>query len=186
MEEMQKTWVWSLSWQDPLEEAMVTHSSILGKHWEISWTEEPGGLQSTGSQRVGLTEWLSTHGELKNVKKWKELNEITPVKILPSVWEGGAYGQNQSRYERRALAGCEEQKRNLSCHWVLTPETMDRILGASFLILWLQLGCDLWRRKPRISHQLGRLRKLDYKQVHADRNSKKEIDVCGINDFLSL
>ena len=61
------------------------------EHWENSWTEEPGGLQSTGSQRVGLTEWLSTHGELKNVKKWKELNEITPVKILPSVWEGGAY-----------------------------------------------------------------------------------------------
>ncbi|KAI4567955.1 hypothetical protein MJT46_007753 [Ovis ammon polii x Ovis aries] len=41
---------------------------------------------------------------------------------------------------------------------------MDRILGASFLIPWLQLGCDLWRRKPRISHQLGGLRKLDYKQ----------------------
>ena len=66
------------------------------------------------------------------------------------------------------------------------PETMDRILGASFLILRLQLGCDLWRRKSRISHQLSGPRKLDYKQAHADRISKKEIGVCGTNDFLSL
>ena len=65
-------------------------------------------------------------------------------------------------------------------------ETMDKIPGASFLILWLQLGCELWRRKPRISNQLGWLRKLDYKQAHTDRNSKKEIGVCGTNDFLSL
>ena len=64
------------------------------------------------------------------------------------------------------------------------PETMDKIPGASFSLLWLQLGCELWRRKPRISHQLVGLRKLDYKQAHADRNSKKEIDVCGTNDFL--
>ena len=43
--------VQSLSWEDPLEEEMATHSRILA--WEIPWTEEPGGLQSTGSQRVG-------------------------------------------------------------------------------------------------------------------------------------
>ena len=46
---MQKTWVQSLG-QDPLEEGMVTHSSILA--WEIPWTEEPGRLQSMGLQRV--------------------------------------------------------------------------------------------------------------------------------------
>ena len=43
--------VWSLGREDPLEEGMVTHSSILA--WRIPWTEEPGGLQSIGSQRVG-------------------------------------------------------------------------------------------------------------------------------------
>ena len=48
---MQETWVWSLGWEDPLEKGMATHSSILA--WRIPWTEEPGGLQSTGSQRVG-------------------------------------------------------------------------------------------------------------------------------------
>ena len=42
--------VQSLGWEDPLEEGMATHSSILAG--KIPWTEEPGGLQSTGSQRV--------------------------------------------------------------------------------------------------------------------------------------
>ena len=40
----------SLGWEDPLEEGMATHSSILA--WRIAWTEEPGGPQSMGSQRV--------------------------------------------------------------------------------------------------------------------------------------
>ena len=47
---MQETWVRSLGREDPLEKEMATHSSILA--WKIPWTEEPGGLQSTGSQRV--------------------------------------------------------------------------------------------------------------------------------------
>ena len=46
---MQETWVLSLDWEDPLEEGIATHSSILA--WRISWTEEPGRLQSIGSQR---------------------------------------------------------------------------------------------------------------------------------------
>ena len=45
---MQETRVRSLGWEDPLEKEMVTHSSILA--WKIPWTEEPGGLQPTGSQ----------------------------------------------------------------------------------------------------------------------------------------
>ena len=49
--EMWETQVQSLGQEDPLEKGMATHSSILG--WEIPWTEEPGGLQSMGSQRVG-------------------------------------------------------------------------------------------------------------------------------------
>ena len=48
---MQETWVPSLGWEDPLEKEMATHSSTLA--WRIPWMEEPGGLQSTGSQRVG-------------------------------------------------------------------------------------------------------------------------------------
>ena len=48
---MQETWVRYLSQETPLEKRMATHSSILA--WRIPWTEEPGGLQSTGSQIVG-------------------------------------------------------------------------------------------------------------------------------------
>ena len=47
---MRETWVQSLGWKDLLEKEMATHSSILAMG---SWTEEPGGLQSMGSQRVG-------------------------------------------------------------------------------------------------------------------------------------
>ena len=47
---MQKTWVQSLGQEDPLEKGIATHSSILA--WKIPWTEEPGGVQSLGLQRV--------------------------------------------------------------------------------------------------------------------------------------
>ena len=48
---VQETWVRSLGWEDHLEKGMATQSSILAER--IPWTEEPGGLQSMGSQRVG-------------------------------------------------------------------------------------------------------------------------------------
>ena len=48
---MQETGVPSLGGEDPREQGMATHSSVLA--WRIPWTEEPGGLQSVGSQRVG-------------------------------------------------------------------------------------------------------------------------------------
>ena len=51
MQELQEMWVQSLGREDPLEEGMATHSNIFA--WRIPWTEEPGGLQSIGSQRVG-------------------------------------------------------------------------------------------------------------------------------------
>ena len=47
---IQETWVRSLGWEDPLEKEMASHSNILA--WRIPWMEEPGGLQSMGSQRV--------------------------------------------------------------------------------------------------------------------------------------
>ena len=51
MQETQETWVPSLDGNDPLEEGMATHFSILA--WRSLWTEEPGGLQSTESHKVG-------------------------------------------------------------------------------------------------------------------------------------
>ena len=54
---VQETQVPSLGWEDPLEKKMASHSSILA--WRIPWTEEPGGLQSLGSQEVDTTEQLT-------------------------------------------------------------------------------------------------------------------------------
>ena len=50
MQEMQEMLVQSLSWEDPMEEGMATHANILA--WRIPWIEEPGRIQSIGSQRV--------------------------------------------------------------------------------------------------------------------------------------
>ena len=50
---MQETLVWSLGGEDPLEKEMSTHTRILA--WKIPWTEEPGGLKSTGSQESDTT-----------------------------------------------------------------------------------------------------------------------------------
>ena len=56
MQETKETWIQSMDQEDPLEEEMATHSSIPA--WKIPWIEEPGGLQSTRSQRVGRS-WVS-------------------------------------------------------------------------------------------------------------------------------
>ena len=58
VQEMHETWVWPLGWEDPLEEKMATHSSILA--WKVPWAEEPGWLQSMGLQRIGYN-WMSEH-----------------------------------------------------------------------------------------------------------------------------
>ena len=66
---IQETQVRFLSWEDPLKTGMATHSSILA--WRIPWTEEPGGLQSMGSQRV-------------------RHNTVTTTTTIPTscVWDG--------------------------------------------------------------------------------------------------
>ena len=56
---MLETWVQSLGWEDPLEKEMATHSSILA--WRTPWTEELGGLQSTGHKESDMTERLHFH-----------------------------------------------------------------------------------------------------------------------------
>ena len=58
MQEMQDMWVQSLGLEDPLGEEMATHCSVLA--WRIPWTEQPGGLQSTGSQGLGYVSATAT------------------------------------------------------------------------------------------------------------------------------
>ena len=87
MQETWEIWVCFLGWEDPLEEEMTTHSSILA--WRIPWIEEPGGLQSMGLQRVGhdwahstsLPSWkLQSNGEeLLIVTKFIIINQLDRI-----------------------------------------------------------------------------------------------------------
>ena len=74
---MRETWVRSLHQEDPLEKEMAIHSSIFA--WRIPWTEEPGGLQSTGSQRVQHN-WVTSLSLSLSVrmKPW-----TVPLSFLP-------------------------------------------------------------------------------------------------------
>ena len=77
---VQETQDQSLGWEDSLEKEMATHSSILA--WKISWTEEPGGLQSMGSQRVSMTERLTLTYLLCYLKYGPSVNSL-------GIWEPG-------------------------------------------------------------------------------------------------
>ena len=71
---IQETQVWSLGWEDAMEKGMATCSSILS--WRLPWTEEPGGLQSVGSQRIGH-DWVSISALLtmpKPLTVWITIN----------------------------------------------------------------------------------------------------------------
>ena len=87
---MWEIWVWSLGWEDPLEKEMATHYSTLA--WKIPWTEEPGRLQSMGSQRVGH-DW-ATSLSLFIFMHWRRKWQPTPV-FLPGESQG-----------RGSLVGC--------------------------------------------------------------------------------
>ena len=58
-DQTQETWVWSLGWEDILQEEVATHSNILA--WEITWTEEAGGLHSWGRRESDVTEQTHTY-----------------------------------------------------------------------------------------------------------------------------
>ena len=79
---MQETQVRTLGWKDPLKKEMATHSSIFA--WKISWTEEPGGLQSMGSQRVGH-DWVTNTYIYKTYKESYMYNFTYLLLILKIV-----------------------------------------------------------------------------------------------------
>ena len=111
---MRETWVRSLGQEDPLEKEMATHSSILA--WRIPWTEEPGGLQPMGSQRVGH-DWATS---LTYLEFNKYLLIITALIFLPSVlffstfilkvqrrqWQHTPVLLPGNSHGRRSLVGC--------------------------------------------------------------------------------
>ena len=70
---IQEIQVWSMGWEDPLEEKMASHSSILD--WKIPWVEEPGGLPSMGHKELDMTELLSTQAQIMFLVDWAFLEQ---------------------------------------------------------------------------------------------------------------
>ena len=82
--------VQSLCWEDALEKGMTTHSSILA--WRIPWTEEPGGLRSTGSQYQTRLMQLSMHSPLPNLSLWFYcFSTLFSKSVYPSYLLIGSY-----------------------------------------------------------------------------------------------
>ena len=92
---VQEIWVQFLGREDPLEEGMATHSSILA--WRIPWTEEPGGLQSMGLQRVGW-DWVTKHTLMLHIcLPWRLVTKDRSSTVSLWVWaqscrEGARFG----------------------------------------------------------------------------------------------
>ena len=78
---MREIWVWSLGWEDTLEEFMATHSSILA--WRLPWTEEPGGLHTVhGVAELDRTEWPSTAQSARKCESKTPNHSLHPEWLL--------------------------------------------------------------------------------------------------------
>ena len=132
----QETWVRSLGGEDPLEEEMASHSSILA--WKILWTEEPGRLQSMGSQRVGQDWVINTH-----------ICIYSPAELS---WKSPFWGSpRNSSWSWLSVEGSRWAPSSHCCRWTaLTPSLARSSLSAplsscppispSSVLLWLWQG----------------------------------------------
>ena len=91
---MQEMWVWSLGQEDPLEEGMTAHSSILA--WRIPWTEDPGGLQSLGLQKsqTWLSDWIRILIHMGRCTCFWNL-EWGCISLLAMLWGGRAQSASE-------------------------------------------------------------------------------------------
>ena len=133
MLELKKTWVRSLGQDDPLEEGMATHSSILV--WKIPWTEETEGLQSTGLQSLTRLKWLSKHMTffMRFEHPW----------ILVWGWEGSQNQKEEYTYiyiklQSMSVYICISNKRRLGC-WLYVTALVSSFLRAH-APLWPYVG----------------------------------------------
>ena len=163
---MQETKVQSLGGKDPLEEGMATHASTLD--WEIPWTEEPGGLQSMGLQRVGHD--LATEQQLSNGShvwerwgRWCMTKEGTAFYSPPSrtrnpifcpvvahakdAWRENSIWPHSLSITPRVFVGYNT--------WIMRaspglPQEVIRVIPGSLLEGWLlEAGnCKLWNSVP--------------------------------------
>ena len=155
MQETRETGVWSLGWEAPLEEGMASHSSTLV--WRIPWTEEPGGLQSTGSQRAGH-EWAHMLQLYHNIVIGRASQKQTMMQRFTWKWFIRKYFQKKQktknnrglsmwkREEKEVKQGVNiQQWENVSVSvpgetaWVTPELSQSEDKGAGLFIL-----CLLW------------------------------------------
>ena len=107
---MQEMQVRSLGWEDPLEEKVTTHSSILA--WKVLWAEEPGGLQSI---RVGH-DWATEHALIKYIKSW-EFPGGPVVRLCVFIAEGvgSILGQELRSCRPYGMAKKKKKKHKNAC-----------------------------------------------------------------------
>jgi len=152
MQEMQETWVQPLGQEDPLEEGMATHSSILA--WRIPWTEELGGLQSMGSQRVRY-DWAAKHTpcyiytHYNRIKKESKLiNQHINMLIPRAHWALKMWpvqAEMCSECQFRVFTRCTL---NLSTGtWILNMKGEYKITHESFTLIacWNDNTWDIWK-----------------------------------------
>ena len=103
---MREAWVWLLGWEDPVEKGNVTHSSILV--WRIPWTEQPGGLQSMGLQRVGHN-WAILLTSLGTGYNWPHIQRLLTFHC-------------SSYFPRMFVSGGSR------AYWRCMPETKEKVI----------------------------------------------------------
>ena len=116
---MQETWVWSLGWEDPRKKEMVTHFSIPA--WRIPWTENPGGLQSTGLQKV----W---HG-WANVTQFSSVQSLSHVRLFSNPWTAARQASlsiinSQSLLKLMSIESVMPSNHLLLCRPLLLPPSV--------------------------------------------------------------
>ena len=143
---MQETWVRSLRCEDPLEKEMATHSSTLA--WKIPRIEEPGGLQSMGSQRVGHNWAVSLFIKARPQSRDDQERFVSQMEKTRRGWQGvrpGATSAEPACAHRQSIwpcgLSCEPWLKNsknaslptghhlqsdiTEAHWTISPQTKD-------------------------------------------------------------
>ena len=126
MQEMQKTWVWCVGWEDPLEEEMATHSSVLV--WKIQWREESGRLQSMEPQR-DAPNWTTEHTpkmlSFQHAVNINSINEVFCIHFYTKSSKSSMYAKhntsNQSHFKYPTVTGgspCTRQHRSGACNLI--------------------------------------------------------------------
>ena len=110
-----ETQVWSLGQEDPLEKVMATHSSIPA--WKIPWTEEPGGLQSMGSQRVGH-DWKTNTFTFSFfwMSHRKDTKEAFPLRQQDFLYQRSLWSTSKTVQLFRCLQGLGTYKSYIFAH----------------------------------------------------------------------